>query len=436
MDFVNEEKTIGRQTARERIKEYLENNGNGAHYRDISRALEGVNEGTLHSALKDMKRSGELVQYRVKGPYKLRQSKTGQTVSQETADSDSREIEKYMIGCSDAMKTLKADIMTAGYCGLPVVIVGETGSGKEIAAQCVHKISSRKDRPFVTVDCPALPNELVESELFGYAHGAFTGAAGSRKGLVMTADCGTLFLDEIQHLSMPSQAKLLRTIESQEVRPLGKDEVGKVDVRIVAASNEDLFGLVKEGKFREDLYYRLACIELRVPALRERKNDIPALAYYFIKKLSSREPLGDLIVGDPAIYKLCEHGWPGNVRELRNVIEYAAVLRKTGEIQPEDIRIKGDIRIKLDGKTDTDHLEELYKSFVSGKLDFVSSTIRLYETGRLTREDIQTILSRTGDINKSLSSTLRMLGVTSRGDYQRANRFLHRIGLYNGRGEI
>ncbi|MBA7682363.1 Regulatory protein AtoC [subsurface metagenome] len=213
---------------------------------------------------------------------------------------------------------------------ITVLIQGDTGTGKELVAQAIHELSSRSGRPFVAVNCAAIPKELIESELFGHEKGAFTSAVSTRQGKFEMAHGGSIFLDEIGDMSLETQAKVLRTLEEQEFQHVGGSKSIKVDVRVIAATNKDLEKAMKEGKFREDLYYRLNVVLLKLPALRERKEDIIPLAEYFMgdkaKKISSK-----------AQNLLLSYDWPGNVRELRNYIERAVVLGDGEVIQPEDL---------------------------------------------------------------------------------------------------
>jgi two-component system NtrC family response regulator len=217
-----------------------------------------------------------------------------------------------------------------------VLITGESGTGKEVMARLIHQHSPRKDNPMVAVNCTAIPDNLIESELFGHVKGAFTGAVANRKGRFQTAANGTLFLDEIGELKMDMQAKLLRAIQEREVEPVGSDRTEKVDVRIIAATNKDLLEAVTESTFREDLYYRLGVIPLHLPPLRERREDIPGLAKHFLKKLDA--PRG-VRFSDKAMKRLKDYDWPGNIRELQNSVERCLILRKADIIDLEDLNL-------------------------------------------------------------------------------------------------
>jgi len=246
-----------------------------------------------------------------------------------------------------------------------VLILGESGTGKGLIAELIHYNSPRKDKPFISINCSAIPDTLLESELFGYKKGAFTGAVSDKKGLITMADGGTLFLDEIGDMPMSLQAKLLKVIETGEIMPLGDTVKRLVDVRIIAATNADLEKKVKEGSFREDLYYRLSVIEIRIPPLRERREDIPVLVDYFIKSISEENKKDIKGIDDDAMTMLIGYDWPGNVRELKNVIERAVVLAKGEYITVAELpeKIKG---AKIKGITGNlkDALSEYERSLI------------------------------------------------------------------------
>jgi DNA-binding NtrC family response regulator len=218
-----------------------------------------------------------------------------------------------------------------------VLLLGESGTGKELVARSLHLLSRRAQGPFVPVNVGALPESLVESELFGHARGAFTNAAGERAGLVEEADRGTLFLDEIGDMPLPAQVKLLRTLENGEVRRLGENTPRMVDVRVVAATHRDLQALVAEGRFRADLYFRLNVVQLELPPLRERREDIGLLASYFLDRASRRQERGALEFRPEAMALLERYDYPGNVRELENAIEHAVTLSEGAAIGPGDL---------------------------------------------------------------------------------------------------
>jgi two-component system response regulator HydG len=225
------------------------------------------------------------------------------------------------------MRALQTSIDFVARSSAPVLVTGETGSGKELVARAIHERSARRERPFVAVNMSAIPQELLEAELFGHVRGAFTGAAQARKGLFTEADRGTLLLDEIGDMSLDLQVKLLRVLQSGDVRPVGSDRAHHVDVRVIAATHRDLPALVKAGRFREDLYFRLDVLPVFVPPLRDRREDIPALAAYFLAQASERAPESPVrSIGPDALRMLSEAPWPGNVRELASSIERAVVF--------------------------------------------------------------------------------------------------------------
>jgi len=237
-----------------------------------------------------------------------------------------------LLGKSPAMQAVFALIGQAAPGDANVLITGESGTGKELVAKALHYNSPRAERPFVPVNCAAIPASLLESELFGHVKGAFTGAVKARRGLFREAEGGTLFLDEIGDMAPELQAKLLRAIEDRVVRPVGSDETISVDLRLMASTNKDLLARIREGLFREDLYYRLAVIPIQLPPLRERREDIPLLAEHFLRRAAAAS--GKAIRGftPEAMAALLRHPWPGNVRELENVVERAVTLAVADQI--------------------------------------------------------------------------------------------------------
>jgi DNA-binding NtrC family response regulator len=240
---------------------------------------------------------------------------------------------------STAMKLLLSSLERAKHSRVPILVLGESGVGKEVVSHWVHRTSRWRDGPFVAVNCAALPSELVESELFGHKKGAFTGADADRDGRFVQADGGTLFLDEIGELEPGIQAKLLRVLEQREVTPVG-GTVRSVDTRVVAATNRDLVAEVKAGNFREDLYYRLEVFTVRVPPLRERQDEIVALARYFLDRFCDAEGFPALALSPEAEEALCAHAWPGNVRELQNAMKRAALKARGAVLSPQDIDLQ------------------------------------------------------------------------------------------------
>jgi len=255
-------------------------------------------------------------------------------------DSDTSVFGPRLLGASPAMHDLREMIVRVARSQAPVHISGESGTGKELVAKLIHESGPRSDGPFVPVNCGAIPTELMESELFGHKRGSFTGAVSDKKGLIQSAEGGTLFLDEIADLPLHMQVKLLRVIQEKAVRPLGEQlEVG-VDVRVLSATHKNLSNLVAEGKFREDLFYRVNVIELRVPSLRERPQDVPELAESILKRLGRRMKIIPPMLGKDAVAALESYAFPGNVRELENILERAITLTASGEISVRDIQLR------------------------------------------------------------------------------------------------
>jgi DNA-binding NtrC family response regulator len=252
-------------------------------------------------------------------------------------DSRGRSAGPALVGHSPAIIDVMKTLARVAPSQATVLVLGETGTGKELVARTVHHFSERADRRFVAVNCSALAEGLLESELFGHVRGAFTGAAAARPGLFREADRGTLFLDEIGDISPALQARLLRALQEHEIVPVGSETPVRVDVRVLAATHRDLLELVRQGRFREDLYYRLNVVTLNLPPLRERRRDIPLLVEHFLAKYA--EDLGERGVAPEALDRLVGYDWPGNVRELENVIQRAIVMATSGVILPEHLPI-------------------------------------------------------------------------------------------------
>jgi two-component system nitrogen regulation response regulator NtrX len=242
-----------------------------------------------------------------------------------------------IIGASAPMRTLREQIATAAPSSGRVLIHGENGSGKELVARAIHALSARAEQPFVEVNCAAIPEELIESELFGHERGAFTGALARRRGKFEAADRGTLFLDEIGDMSLKTQAKVLRALEEQAFERVGGREPLRVDVRVIAASNRDVVSLIAQGAFREDLFYRLNVIPIEVPPLRARKEDVPALVDHFIRVFCAENGKRLKTVTPAALTYFMTYDWPGNVRELRNMVERLVIMVPGETVAAEDL---------------------------------------------------------------------------------------------------
>jgi DNA-binding NtrC family response regulator len=242
-----------------------------------------------------------------------------------------------LIGTSSALKNIFIQIREVADTQAKILIQGESGTGKELVARAIHHTSSRKEKPYIKLNCAAIPAELLESEIFGHRKGSFTGAIADRKGKFLEADEGTLFLDEIGDLGFHLQAKLLRVFDSNEVEVIGENRPRQVDVRIIAATNQNLERLIAAGKFREDLYYRLNVVKIVIPPLRERREDILPLSFHFLKEFNDAYNKQILSIAGQAQEVLTDHDWPGNVRQLRNILEKIVIFSRSNEIGYHDV---------------------------------------------------------------------------------------------------
>lgn len=292
-----------------------------------------------------------------------------------STDGDTSVFGPRLLGASSAMQRMREMIGRVARSQAPVHISGESGTGKELVAKLIHESGPRRDGPFVPVNCGAIPTELMESELFGHKRGSFTGAVGDKRGLIQSAEGGTLFLDEIADLPLHMQVKLLRVIQEKAVRPVGEQlEVG-VDVRILSATHKNLSMLVAEGKFREDLFYRVNVIELRVPSLRERPEDVPELAESILRRLGRRMKIAPPMLGKDALAALEVYAFPGNVRELENILERAITLSTGGEVSAGDIQLRptrGDSPVAVNtqgGGALGNHLEDIERDAIRRALE-------------------------------------------------------------------
>ncbi len=307
--------------------------------------------------------------------------------------------DETLIGESDAMKRLMDKVRSAAPSASRVLISGENGSGKEIVARTLHRLSTRPDAPFVDVNCAAIPEELIESELFGHRKGAFTGAIDDRKGKFELADGGTLFLDEIGDMSTKTQAKVLRVLQEQKFQRVGGQQTISVDVRVIAATNKNLEEEIREGRFREDLYFRLNVIPIVVPPLRDRGDDVALLAEHFLRRFAAETGRPPKRLSEGARAVLLSHGWPGNVRELRNLAERLTILAPGEAIEARDIDL--------------------------GSGGEERSLFALNLTLRDAREEFerQFILRRLRDFGGNVSRTAEALGVERSNLYRKLNAF-------------
>jgi DNA-binding NtrC family response regulator len=313
-----------------------------------------------------------------------------------------------IIGNDPSVRNLIELIERVAPSSAAVAILGESGTGKELVAKALHSCSSRADKPFIPINCAAISKELIESELFGHERGAFTGAQGPRRGAFEEADGGTLFLDEIGELPLDLQAKLLRALESGEIKRVGAGRPSHVDVRVIAATNRDLLSHAREGKFREDLYYRLCVIPLLLPPLRNRKGDLSLLAEHFLRTYS---PRGQSVkLSQAAVEKLQKHPWPGNIRELRNVVHRALLLRKGPKIEVGDISFDQDysrgavgaftLTFEFPGGLSLDQMMELVQRQI------VEATLRRYHNNK------ERVAKELGLARSTLFKRLRDWGLT------------------------
>ncbi len=280
---------------------------------------------------------------------------------------------KNIIGHSDKMQAVFQMIETVAEVQSTVLVTGESGTGKELVARAIHDLSPRAEKPFISINCGAFTETLLESELFGYVKGSFTGANANRKGLFEASNHGTIFLDEIGEMSPAMQVKLLRVLQERKVRPVGAHDEMPIDTRVIAATNRDLKAMSDDGSFREDLFYRISVIPISLPPLRERKEDIAELAEHFINKFCQQTGR-QVSISQKAMQMLENYAWHGNVRELEHTIERAVALERTEEIQPERLpdhvsnynptRIKAEFDLPDDGINLVSHLDNLEKTYV------------------------------------------------------------------------
>jgi two-component system response regulator HydG len=307
-----------------------------------------------------------------------------------------------LVGSGAAMRALQTCVDFVARSSAPALVVGETGTGKELVARSIHARSDRRDKPFVAVNTSAIPQELLEAELFGHVRGGFTGAVQGRKGLLTEADGGTLLLDEIGDMSVGLQAKLLRVLQFGDVRPVGSDRIHQVDVRVIASTHRDLPLLIKDGRFREDLYFRLNVLPVFVPPLRERREDIPALAAHFLAEACRRAPRSPVrSIGRDALRVLTAAAWPGNVRELASCIERAVVFG-------------------VDEMIDSNHLESLPDAS-EGPVSWPFPAAAPWTLRRMSRAYTEWVLVETGG-NKERAAEILGIDLSTLYRWQRAQK--------------
>ncbi len=303
-------------------------------FADVETAVNAVRAGAYHFLTKPFRSNDEVVLTITKAAERRRLLDRAAMLERRL-----EHLEKFgeLIGNSPEMQEVYRLAVGVAPTSSTVLILGESGTGKELTARAIHQHSPRANNPFVAVNCSAIPVDLVESELFGHVRGAFTGATATRPGLFESADRGTLFLDEVGDLPPLAQVKLLRALQEGEVKRVGSNETRIVDVRVIAATNVDLKGRIAGGRFREDLYYRLNVVAISLPPLRDRREDIPLLAYHFLQKYAARSGNGVRKISAEAMHVLSQQRWSGNVRELENAIEHAVVFCRDGTISPADL---------------------------------------------------------------------------------------------------
>ena len=320
-----------------------------------------------------------------------------------------------MVGRSPVFLQCIESLVLAAKINAPILLYGETGVGKEMAAQYIHGQSVRRAKPYVELNCAAIPETLFESEMFGHERGAFTGCVGLKRGLLETADKGTLFLDEVGELPLSMQVKLLHVFDSGEFRRLGGTSKIKVDVRIITATNQNLMSMVSDGSFREDLYFRIAGIKIDIPPLRERRMDIPALAEALIKRMCLRDKTQRCHLTSAAMERLMSYGFPGNVRELLNILEQARAISPDGIIAPEHIHLGGD-----------DHLSRTADKALSAHPANAARTLAAMETNAprsLADAEARLIATLLERHDHNRRAVAEVLGISERTLYRKIKRY-------------
>lgn len=368
-------------------------------FSSVESAIAAMREGAFHYIAKPFKNQEVVLTVR-KGLEQRQLRKENRALRQRLEGLD------RLVWRSRAMEEIVELVRRAAPSRSNILLTGESGTGKEVLARAIHQLSPRAGGPFVVVNTSSIPHDLLEATLFGHVRGAFTGAVASRRGLFELADGGTLFLDEIGTVPLPTQAKLLRVIQEREFIPLGGEQVVKVDVRIIAATNADLPAMVAAGSFREDLYYRLNVITIKLPPLRERKEDIPALANFFLRRFGAENGKPHLTLSPRALDVLTAYHWPGNVRQLENVIERAVVLSQDSVIEP-----------------DLFPAEVLQPAQDSTQVSLPSEGVDLREAvNRYTKALIEASLARCGGVQRKAA---RLLGLRP----STLNEMIRRLGI-------
>ena len=336
-----------------------------------------------------------------------------------------------LIGASAVLTDLKDEIERVARSDAKVLITGESGVGKELVAHAIHQSSPRASRPFIAVNCAGLPETLLESELFGHVKGSFTGAYRDKPGKLELADNGTMFLDEIGEMTLRMQGLLLRFLETGELQKVGADRVvGHVDVRVIAATNRNLREMIEQGSFREDLFYRLNVIHLTVPALRERREDIPALIDHFLAKYTRANGHVPRALPAEVLRLLTEYSWPGNVRELENVIERLVVTGRLESMQPADlpaeIRAQQGISLRPKKERRRTVADDLYKRLKEHRESFWTAVYPLYMQREITRSNVRDVVRKGLEEARGNYKIVARLFNLEPGDYKRFLNFLRK----------
>jgi transcriptional regulator with PAS, ATPase and Fis domain len=329
------------------------------------------------------------------------------------------------------MLDLKAEIDRVARSDAKVLITGESGTGKELVASAIHGGSMRSERPFVAVNCAGLPETLLESELFGHVRGSFTGAYRDKLGKLELADQGTMFLDEIGEMTLRMQGLLLRFLETGELQKVGSDHVaGRVDVRVVAATNRNLREMIGQGTFREDLFYRLNVIHLTVPPLRDRKDDIPSLATHFLRHFTKNGSYVAREISVDAMRVLSQYHWPGNVRELENVVERLAVTGGDTSIRADDLPMELRARQAATSKPKRERrrtvADDLYQRLVEERESFWTAVYPLYMQREITRSNVRDLVRRGLEEARGNYKIVARLFNMDQGDYKKFLNFLRK----------
>ncbi|RMG62776.1 MAG: sigma-54-dependent Fis family transcriptional regulator [Calditrichaeota bacterium] len=380
-------------------------------YADIDAIIQAVNEGKIFYYLHKPWEPEELRAIVARAAEQYRLKKENLRLMKELAEANQllqsenrilhQEVERHyrfdaIVGESPAMKAVFHLMKKVIPTNTTVLLIGETGTGKELVARAIHYNGPRKERLFLAQNCAALPDTLLESALFGHVKGAFTGAHSDQKGIFELADGGTVFLDEVSEMSPAMQQRLLRVLQEGEIFPLGAEKPRKVDVRIISATNRDLQSLIQAGKFREDLYYRLNVFPIRIPPLRERREDIPLLANHFLKKHARRMGKSVHRFAPEALAKLMEGDYPGNVRQLENIIERAIALAESETITPDLIELEAATPPNWPGSPPlTDDLPDLRQITETMERFYIQEALRRFQ-GNITRAAQALGLSRMG----------------------------------------